>query len=586
MAFDISYVYQIIDKYTRPIRGIERATNAARRTIHKTSLALDTMGNRLGNLNSAISGFVGFQAIKFPIQESLKFEDKLLDVQKVLNLKPGEGLNQIREMIFESSKAVGGIPTGIAEIVTQGGKVAIANKEMKKFLDIVSMTSVAFDTQEGVAAKSIGSIKTKMALSISATKLLMDAVNKLADNTSASGANMIEIIERTSASFKDMNIPTEMIAGWAAFADQVQVSPELAASGLRMMIQKFKVLPRFAKEMEQKGPTEVIVKFLEKIKKLPKHLQALRLKKFFGEEAGRFAAAAANDLNLLGKTMDIVRNKGNFVGSMAKELAIKLGGAGMAVKKVRTAFLISMIEIGDVMKPTLKSISKFAVGVIEKFTKFVKLHPGLVKIGAALVAITAIVSSATLFIGIMATALSAIISIPGAIVVGLIAISTFLSIVYARSKEVRIAFSEMAEPLKEIFNTINAALFKFEGMSDFMDTMESVAVHILKIFKSWFTVVKYVIDYIIWGFNLLSKIPKLFSPSEMGKRLERGTKDVFTPRTHPGLIQGYEERESARAAKIRAELSGAIRITAAQGLDASGDMETNMPGDLGFNFGF
>ncbi len=71
----------------------------------------------------------------------------------------------------------------------------------------------------------------------------MDAINFLADNTATSGKRAVEVVARTVGTMKAIKMPPELVAGWAAFADQVEVTPELAASGLNMMIRRMTKIP-------------------------------------------------------------------------------------------------------------------------------------------------------------------------------------------------------------------------------------------------------------------------------------------------------------------------------------------------------
>lgn len=356
MSFDVSWIYQIIDKYSAPLNKIKSVTSSTLSVINKTSKGLKSMGDQLTGLNSLISGLGLISAIKFPFDKALKFEDVMIDVKKVLSFKTPDQFKEFREGIFKTAIKLGKLPEDIGRIAFEGGKLGITVKNMKEFIGVVARSSIAFDILEGQAAKTIGSIKTKFGLTIKEVGKLMDSINFLADNTSASGANIIEVVSRTVGTMKSIKMPKEFVAGWAAFADQMEVSPELAASGLNMMVSKMMTMPGMMKKL-LKDPNKSIRDFLQKFANMGEVRRSRMILKKFGSEAGRFVLKAVNSLSQLDKTLKLVGKESNFVGSMMKELEKKMEGAKTAVGKIKAAFDFALISIGDEFLPILKEFT-------------------------------------------------------------------------------------------------------------------------------------------------------------------------------------------------------------------------------------
>lgn len=408
MAFSVSYTYKIQDLYSGKLAKIRKATDRFRSATTKAQKATSKFANKMTSAQTALSGVgIGFATV-FPIKQAMKFESVMADIKKVVDFKTPEQFEQLKSQIMGASEAMGRMPVDIAQIAVSGGKLGILPENMGQFINTVSKSAIAFDSLEGVMGDQIASIANKLNVPINKMGEMMDAVNFLADNTAASGKRMVEIIARTSGVMSTIKMPKEFIAGWAAFADQVEVTPQLAASGLRMMINRMKGMKGGMKKILA-DPTKAIKDYLVALRKVEPVKRAKQLKKMFGDEAGRFAEKAVNRLELLDKTMLLVANKTNFMGSMQKELQVKLKTTAVKLARLKAAFLNTAIIIGTAALPALRAISDRLFIVALRIKNFTKAHPELSKmillIGGAAVAFLAILIP----LGLIAGAISPLI---------------------------------------------------------------------------------------------------------------------------------------------------------------------------------
>lgn len=524
MAESVSYIYQIIDKFTPVLKRIEQANTRFEAGMKKVSAGMGRIGINAGRVKDSMMAFgaAAGAGLVVAAKKSMDFESVMADVSKVMNIASNDpAMIGFKENILKTSVAMGKLPKNIAEIAVAGGKLGIAMKDMDNFIGVVSRTSVAFDMLEGTAGEQIGSIQAKLGLTVNETGNLMDAVNYLADNTAAGGARMIDIIARTSGTLKSIDMPRKFMAGWAAFADQMEVTPELAASGLNMMIAKMRQMPGML-ELMVKSPQGAIEGLLKSLSGLDAVTRAKQVDKLFGPEAGRFVLKAVNNMKKYDETMRLVVDDTKFAGSMMKELANKLGTSETAWGKIKAIFDVVAITVGDVLTPIIKEIAPKIVNIGFAFREWAKDNPNMLKLAIAIAGIAAALTPLLLIASVIGAPLLAM----GAAIVG-----------------------------------VSAAIFEIQ--------------------QNWNYLVmdfKLGIEWIIEKLNIAADKFKslIMAPKNLGMSLGEKIKGFF----------GFGEKGIAaqNAAATKSTLNGNIVVSAKPGSKVeSAGMKTSAPGNLGFN---
>ena len=542
MAESVSYIYQIIDKFTPVLKRIEQANTRFEAGMKKISAGMGRIGINAGRVKDSMMAFgaAAGAGLVVAAKKSMDFESVMADVSKVMNIASNDpAMIGFKENILKTSVAMGKLPKNIAEIAVAGGKLGIAMKDMDKFIGVVSRTSVAFDMLESTAGEQIGSIQAKLGLTVNETGNLMDAVNYLADNTAAGGARMIEIIARTSGTLKSIDMPRKFMAGWAAFADQMEVTPELAASGLNMMIAKMRQMPGML-ELMVKSPQGAIEGLLKSLSGLDAVTRAKQVDKLFGPEAGRFVLKAVNNMKKYDETMRLVVDDTKFAGSMMKELANKLGTSETAWGKIKAIFDVVAITVGDVLTPIIKEIAPKIVNLGFAFREWAKANPGLLKLGLALAGISAI----------------------------LVPILAIASVIGAPLLAVGAAIMGISAAITEVIMNWKYLVADFKAFIDWINSI---------------------------GENVINKIRSLFGFGEVNllaeakKQLETKTNIGGAATSFWGQLKkdfGFGEKGIAaqNAAASKSTLNGNIVVSAKPGSKVeSAGMQTSAPGNLGFN---
>jgi TP901 family phage tail tape measure protein len=416
MSFKISYTYLIIDKFTRPLRKIENSVKRlekrmdafsvssknARHGIEAISGKAKSASNNFEKLSKKVDNFnrsarspsakefagglddirarsdqlrgqlIDTAATAFlfsrPIKEAMQFESVMADVKKVVDFKTPAQFIEMQKIIKELGVSTSLGAKGVAEIVAAGGRLGIAPEMLPDFAQTVAKASVAFDMLPATAGDALASISNKMKIPLKDIELVADSINHLSDTTAAKAPNMINILGRIAGEMASIRMPPAAAAGLAAFADQVEVSPELAASGVRMMITRMQRIPGMTKKLLA-DPQRTIVDFLTKLKGVSEEARPELIRKMFGDEAGRFVRKAVAGLDLYQKTMDKVSDKTKFAGSMTREFNIRMATTEKALDRAKSQIQNAGINIGSVLLPALVSI----LGVIETTTGWIAM---------------------------------------------------------------------------------------------------------------------------------------------------------------------------------------------------------------------
>jgi len=355
-------------------------------------------GSRFSRFGAAASGLTGVGAgmgIASVLKQTAAVENAMIDMGRATNL-PAAELKKFEERFMTLSEQIGISTDKLAIMAYEGSKTGIDTADLEKYVKITANAAVSFEILEAEAGRALGSIKAKMGLNIDQLKDMMDRVNFVADATSADGERMINIIERLSGTFKTLKVDPSVAAGLAAVADQLEFSPELAASGMQMVISKMMQAPKLAEEMI-KAPEKTIRDVFMRLGKLPEAQRIAAATKMFGAEAARFAVKMSSSMELFDDTMKKAADA-QAINSMEREMASKLKSLTVLWKNMTNAVTNVMVAIGEGLAPDIKRFGEYLREITPKIREFVREHPGVVKFAAG---ITLAVAAITLAVPIV-----------------------------------------------------------------------------------------------------------------------------------------------------------------------------------------
>ncbi len=351
-------------------------------------------GGKFSRFGAAASGLTGVGAgmgISSVLKQTAAVENAMIDLGRATDL-PAADLKKFEERFMSLSEQIGISTDKLAIMAYEGSKTGVDTKDLDKYVKLTANAAVSFEILEDEAGRALGSIKAKMGMNIDQLTKMMDVTNFVADATSADGERMINILERLSGTFKTLHVPPEIAAGLAGVADQLETSPELAASGMNMMLNKLMASSELASKMIQK-PEETLRAVMQKFADMPEAKRIAEINKKFGTEAGRFVIKLAGNMALFDETMAKAKSQ-DAMGSMEKEMASKLNSLTMKWKTMRNAVKNVGVAIGEEMSPQIKEFSDKLREMVPRIREFVREHPGLVKFAVGVATVVAAITLA------------------------------------------------------------------------------------------------------------------------------------------------------------------------------------------------
>lgn len=412
--------------------------------------------SRFGAAASGLSGVGGGMAMSGILKQTAAVENAMIDLGRATDL-PAADLKKFEERFMTLSEKIGITTDKLAIMAYEGSKTGIDTKDLERYVRITANAAVSFEILEDEAGRALGSIKAKMGLNIDQLGELMDRVNFVADATSADGERMINIIERLSGVFKTLKVPPEVAAGFAAVADQLEYSPELAASGMQMVINKMMQVPKLAEKMIV-DPANTLRDTFVKLSKLPEAQRIAVATKMFGSEAARFAVKMSASMGLFDETMKKAADS-KAIDSMEREMASKLKSLSMLWRNLKNGVLNVMVAIGEGLAPDIKRLGDYFRELTPKIREFVREHPMLVKIAAAGVAILAAFALATPIIWAMGAAFAFVGAAVGLISAPVLAIAAGAAAVAWRWGE----WERTGHPLVKVLGSLGDKLVRLIG---------------------------------------------------------------------------------------------------------------------------
>jgi len=391
-------IVSLIDKVTGPARAVSRsmsALNAASRANARQMAAV--RGEMLGAVGAA---YVMARAISAPVSAAMEFESAMADVRKVVDFETPQQFKQLSSDIISLSQELPIAATGIADIVAAAGQAGMAGAELLEFAEMAAKVGVAFDISADLSGEALAKIKTALNLSVGETGALADAINHLTNNMASSAPDMIDFMRRAGAvgqqygfaAAETAAIGSAMIAAGAqanvAATSFRNVGRALTkgAAATKAQNKAFSALgleaTAVAKSM-QEDATGTLQDVLERIRALPKEIQAATLSQLFGDEA-RALAPLVENLQLYEEALGSVADQSTYLGSAEAEYAQRADTSANKLQLLQNQMQSVAISIGNALLPAVVSVAEALGPMLAAIGQFAQDHPQIVAAAAAI----------------------------------------------------------------------------------------------------------------------------------------------------------------------------------------------------------
>ena len=231
------------------------------------------------------------------------------------------------------------------------------------------ISGVGLASAAGDAGDALAKIKTALGLTVAETGLLADAMNHLSNAQASSASDILDFFRRSGADGKMFGFAADQTAAFGSAMISSGAQSDVAATSFRNMGRAltkgasatrgqraaYKALGleavTTAKRM-QKDAVGTTLDVLERINKLPKHMQASIASALFGDEARALMPLITN-LALLRESLGLVAQQTRYAGSAAREYEVRSKTFANSVQLFKNRFEELKIALGNLMMPGL-----------------------------------------------------------------------------------------------------------------------------------------------------------------------------------------------------------------------------------------
>jgi len=376
MANVFEMMFKVVDKATRPIRKVMKATAGPRTGLLKVG-KIATKGLVIG----AVAGFLSLSTIlTASVSKAIAFESAMSDVKKVVDFDSPQGFKDMGRDIIDLSRRIPLAASAISEIVAAAAQSKVAKSDLLKFAEGAAKVSVAFDMAAGSVSENLAKIKTNLSLTVDETFAFADTLNMLSNNQAATAAQLL-VFSRNTVSLGTANgFTANQVAALGAAMIGTGAEADVAKTSFNNMVRAltkgeaatkanriaFKRLGMDAKTVSKTMQTDAIgtlQKVFDKIRQLPKEVQAATISQLFGNEA-RALMPLINNVDVLNDALKNIADTSKFVGkSVENEFKARAATTANNMQLMKNNIDALGIAVGSRLLPPindgLKAVNDF-----------------------------------------------------------------------------------------------------------------------------------------------------------------------------------------------------------------------------------
>ena len=365
-------------------RNAKKARDYNNQSTKKKSGLISTRLKTVGGV--ATVGALGAIKSLEPIKESLSFETSMADVHKATNANKKQlqalktGIQKIIKVGLIGKEGSLLNVNEIASIQTAGGKSGVNQRALPKFTRDIVMASVAMDLTPAESATSFSKMTERMNIPIGGMNVLTNAFTRLESSGSNLARDLIDTTGRLSGVYKDLKFKPKNATAISNYMNTLEVSPELAASSFKILIDRFKKTDNqfhYYTKLKKGGVTSL----QPIIKEISKTMTNQQIIKKFGSQGMNVINNMKGNYKTLEKSLAVLGtiedkksyeskykeklNPTNFMGSVKTEYSIKMATNQAKIIAEQNRKKLQSALMGDRLVPAYVKLLKVIPPIVE-----------------------------------------------------------------------------------------------------------------------------------------------------------------------------------------------------------------------------
>lgn len=598
MAYSISYIYQVIDKFTGPLKKITSSTDKFEKSMKKSRSAVDKLKKNFSGLGGVMTGLAASMGGKVLLDKFVGFETAMNKLESV-TFATEDQMKSMRDMAKELGATTAFTAADAAEGMTYLAMAGLSTDKVLEAIPGALQLAAAGAIDLSQAADIATNVLGQMGMGV---EELARVNNVLALAQSKANFNVVELFEAmrpigTTASNLGVDLE-ELTAYLGAMANAGEKGSiagtllrnaftELAAPS-KDQIKIYKSLGlNIGEFISKSGKIKNFKYLITELRRLNKEgkLSVGALQKLYGDRGFRAMQILSGKA---GENVEDLERMLNNTGDAAEKAAnIQMKGLPGALKSMASAF--EAVNIAIFESGLDKVIISLANGLIKVARAMSKSNPLLLRAVGIVGLLVAVLAPLLLFVTMLAPAFtllgSIITTIFAALGISLGAITGLLAVFAAAFIGVGAAIYQIWKNWEYLTDDMERFAKWWMDTFTFDPVVEGIekAVEKIKPMIDWF----YKLDDAL-GFG--SKKPEAPITAE---EADKKWAEVVRMRREAGLWKTPEKNINQQntpgivaqgAAVNKNTLNGDIVVSAKEGSKVeSANMKTSVPGNLGMN---
>lgn len=230
MAFNVSYIYHAIDKFTPAARRIGHSAAIMGHKLKKTSYTLANFAGKAVNATKKLA-LLGAVAAGFGVREFAKFETALLGVAKTANIEVGESLDRFGDKFTALSLK---IPVSAKELLNFGQAAAQLGVEGRgnilNFAEVMAKLTKTTNVMGEEGASQLARLIKITGGSVAQVKNYASALVSLGNTTAATEGEILHFATQLAAAGALYGVTGTQALGLASALRALGVQSEVGGS--------------------------------------------------------------------------------------------------------------------------------------------------------------------------------------------------------------------------------------------------------------------------------------------------------------------------------------------------------------------
>ncbi|ASQ48415.1 phage tail tape measure protein [Leptotrichia sp. oral taxon 498] len=333
-------------------------------------------------------------ALAVPVKLAVDLENAQADLKKVADFsskKMEDGFYKAMRNFSENSPLS---QVELFQIAGAGAQAGIKTDELERYTKDAAKIKVAFDMNTEAAGNFLAKTRAQLNLDQNGVMQYANVINYLANTVAVTAPEVADISSRVAGLGGMAGISKEGVAALGASLVSFSVPSEVAATGLKNISlglmagssatksarAAFKSLGLDAEDVAKRMTKDgegTLVDVFQRIKKLPKDVQAATLKNLFGKESIQSASELANHIDDVSANMKKAHDRAKTAGSVDKEYNQRLKTMGNAFSTLKNRVVNMGVDLGSALGPSLVQVANSIGPLITKFSQLIQKHPQL-----------------------------------------------------------------------------------------------------------------------------------------------------------------------------------------------------------------